>query len=107
MHQAKGEYSATDVERGMAESLGLLMMAGAEAGMVRAFTDGQGMPGTKKWVDQANAEYVSTLLIGVGAGCEATKQFGENGLHASGIAQLIQKLSSSEANAAKKAGWIG
>ncbi|MEQ9502936.1 MAG: AAA family ATPase [Deltaproteobacteria bacterium] len=106
LHQIRGEYDATDDERGAAESIGLLKMMEAEVGMVMNFSDGQGMPGAEDVMRSAKDDGFSFLTVGVGPDCVGVSRLGPYGLYARNLAQMIQKMAPSMAKSWELAGRL-
>lgn len=88
----KNEYSATDNERGHAEAVELASMMGGENSAIFSFSDGQGMPGARGWMEEASKRGILSLTVGIGSQCAAVSSFDEHGLAVGNLGTMARKM---------------
>ncbi len=103
LHQVRGQYDATDDERGGMEAVGLLDLVEPEVGQIVGFSDGQGMPGTPAVMTLAAQRGYSFVTVGVGPECKAVKRFGDHGLYVRNLSQLVREWPTAALKAWEKA----
>jgi len=104
--QVENKYQATDDERGGVEGIGLLKMAGAEVGEYIAFSDGQGMPGTKKVAQLAEQEGFGFLTVGIGPTSKGVIRLGDNGCYSRNLNTLATELAQAKIKMWERAGRL-
>jgi MoxR-like ATPase len=73
------EHDATDDERGLVENLAVLEFSDCSHGWILNFSDGQGMPGTRSRMEDANRAGVCVVTVGLGPYATAVLgNFGED-----------------------------